>query len=743
MSTAKLTDDQRRKLIPISRKFVELVTNLEKGDKKRLNRFLRDFQKSKFPSFSPPFLDTAKCVLEWRLGNHEKSNSIAREIIDSHTTYEVILNVLFTYLKRANDKKYLEKIYLRFIEANDQETDHLVNAINFYLSIANYSKAQELSMKYMAKTKSDPEKHKVGIAFAAVNSYFKAKYENNPIFYKFAYNFIDKLDEFKDIISQDLAHIKIQSLLAENSQNTDNFNKALQFVNSAAVKELFENDGLIKYLRLQIQIYEALGNDDEIGKLAERAIREINNDLLEEWKLIVKHHSNAQALISEFTEKGPIALRGPRIAQIELDIKEGKDILPSLLNYISTYKNKLSLFGDIKIYLTDEVVQKLKERINDIEDCLLKCYVSDQVQEVTVNEELKTIVLTQDLLRKYDGNDNSILINSAKYLAPLSKHEKSRIHLLRVSGLLGLSVLQNKLWVEQRLDAINFLSLMPLYLCDAIKAWDIKTIQKMTDDTLSFCNKGLEHSTQNIDVALQNFNFLAVEMASRFLSSIDKNISFYAAKILHDIPSILSDNNPVEALTPIKFDKYLNKNDIDNLEIRTDKSILTLYFRDSNLDTIIYPSIKQTIMELSAAIQLLFSLKLPNLKPDQYIEQLESLSNESQWNTFVKFVKGGCKSLNSSEMPSNPDIFFYTTLALSAKVSNSPKEVINVISSSLTESKNKLFERLDTLQNDENIKNILNTLESNSEKKVEYTKVIEEQKNNIEEATSLVMKLLQ
>ena len=53
----KLTDQQLVQLKYIFHKFNQLLDDIETGDQKRIPRHIKDFAKSKFPHFSPPFLD--------------------------------------------------------------------------------------------------------------------------------------------------------------------------------------------------------------------------------------------------------------------------------------------------------------------------------------------------------------------------------------------------------------------------------------------------------------------------------------------------------------------------------------------------------------------------------------------------------------------------------------------------------------------------------------------------------------
>ncbi|OHT08128.1 hypothetical protein TRFO_23496 [Tritrichomonas foetus] len=669
---SKLTDQQIVQLKPIIRKFTELLDNIEKGDPKRIPRLMKDFEKTKFPKFSPPFLKTANAFLANRNGETEKAIVLAREVADTKTTEGNICNTLIHIFKTFNESKYLTDVYQRIIDANPNEPDPLLWNLPFQLSISNFVKAQELAMKYVQLSKNHIKDKEVSIIFAAVCSYFRAKFDK-PMYYKFAVKFIDSVT----YRNPDLAEIKVNSLLNEDPNNRQNFETALSYLQTKEIADMFSYNPL-QYLRMLIKIHKALGNNDKIGQLASQILREVNADSLDEWKLVVEHCQDAENIINELASKNE-KLRGPQLARIELALHQKKDALPFIIEYANKYSEKPYLLGDIKPYLTNDVLPKLA----DVKDSAIQCLVKNSFTG-EVDGERTANMRAQDLLRK---NDRNSFIEAANVLSPYKDQSTSRVFLMRIAGLLGATTAQNKLWTEQKLEGIQYLSLLSLYFGNALRSWDLETLRTMAKHTISFCEKGTGQSTSHINAAINNYNFLVVDMATAFLRQITNNISLYGMKVINDWLHIIED--PAN-ITPFKFEKYVPLEKVEQLEERTDESVFPLFFNDETLHSLVFPSARNEIKLISATTRILFAMKLAPSNVKEYVTELASITtgDAAEWKVFADFVQSECKTLN---LESCNNVFVLGSLALAAKLANSSADIKEKISSTVAAASENLI----------------------------------------------------
>ena len=181
--------------------------------------------------------------------------------------------------------------------------------------------------------------------------YFRGCAENQINFFKFAKSFLLKVK----CTNWDTIYILFQSYLKiGEAQN------ALDYIRTKEIQEILAYDKL-GLSRLEIEALKALEKFEEVGKIAENVLRTIDADSIDEWRLVVEYNSNAEAIIKELSDG---IKRGPKIARIDLAKKEGKDIVPLLIEYANEKPNASFLFGDLRKYITDDIKPKLAE-IND------------------------------------------------------------------------------------------------------------------------------------------------------------------------------------------------------------------------------------------------------------------------------------------------------------------------------------------------------------------------------------------
>lgn len=692
--TKKLTDQQLIQLKPVIHKFNELLDDIDTGDVKQIPRHIKSFAKSKFPSFSPPFLDAANAAFALKKDEQENAVTLARKISASQTSEGNICNILIRIFKTYNDTKHLEELYQRIIDQNPNDTEPLSWDLPYQLTNMNFIKAQERAMKIVQLTK-DPKEKENSIIFAAACSYFRGKYDK-PLFYRFSSSFLDKTNYIKYGVS-DAVEIKINCLLNEDPNNKSKFEEALTYLKSEEVQKCLAYDELHRS-RLEIQIQTAIGNFDAVGQKAAEILDKINADSIDEWKLAVKYYSDIDNLIQKHSNG---QLRGPQLAQIELALHRKEDPVPLIVNYATKYARKPHLIGDLSPYLTPEVLSKL----SSIDDPAIQCLVEDRFDDsrFQIDNEATATMKAQELIRK---GDYSSLCQAATILDPYKTEGTSRVLLIRIAGLLNAPVAQNRLWVEQRLEAIQYLSLLSLYIFDTIRCWDLDDLKNMTKSTVTFTEKGLGAYINHLNASLHNYNFLTTEMAALFHKQLITNLSFYLMRVLQDWLAILSD---VEQITPYKYEKYISIKEIqDTLEERIDDSVFPIYFKKDTeenklLRQKLFPSFKNLAIGISAAVRLLFALKIDNGNVNAFVEELESVK-DSQWFVLADFVKNGCKKVNFQAGSNSvvPDALLFGSLAIAAKVMNSPKEVKD----SISEETNKAFKNLNELMKIDNLPDV-------------------------------------
>lgn len=715
MSSKKLTEQQIVQLKPIIHKFNELLENIETGDIKRIPRQIKDFAKSKFPSFSPPFLDAVNAAFAFKKDEHETAVVLARKVAATKTSEGNICNILIRIFKNYNDTKHLGELYQLIIDHNPNDADPLEWDLPYQFTNMNYIKAQERAMKIVSLVK-DPKEKENAIIFAAGCSYLRAKVDK-PLFYKFASSFLDKTSYLKIKIPE-LVEIKINCLLNEDPNNKAKLEEALAYIKSEEVFKCLAHDELHRS-RLEIQIQTALNNFTAVGEKAAEILNTINADSIDEWKLAVKYYADIENLIKKHNNG---KLRGPQLALIELALHKKEDPVPFIIEYATKYAKKPHLLGDISPYLTPEVLPQL----SSIEDPALQCLVGDKFDEnrFQADNEATANMKAQELIRK---GDRESLCQAVTLLDPYKTEGTSRVLLIRIAGLLNAPVAQNRLWVEQRLEAIQFLSLLSLYIFDAIRCWDLDDLKSMSKSTTNFTEKGIGVYINHLNASLHNYCFLTAEMAARFHKQLLDNLSYYLMRVIQDWLLILTD---IQQITEYKYEKYLSVKDIDSLEERIDDSVFPLYFKkDTNdnkaLREKLFPSFKELTKSVSAAVRLLFALKIDTKNVNAFVEELDSIQG-TQWTILTDFVKNGCKKVNFQAGGSVvPDALLFGSLAIAAKISNSPKEVKDAIA----EETNKAVQNLTELMKIEELPEI-------------FKKHNEQQSQTLNDAKDLILNLL-
>lgn len=659
-------------------KFEEIIKELNGRNMKKANKLIANFSKSKFPKGCPPFLQTAKALELLFEDKYREAVNSARAIEKLQPTNEQIVDILYLIFDLSSREQDSHSLLVRLNKKFPQNLEHMINLLYLNLSLQKFAEAQMVAMSFFKHAKSP-----AATMVLATCCYLRAKKENSMVSYKLAIGFLDKVDEpFADTVT-----MKAKSMI-----ELGNVKEALDFWHQESVQKIMSYDP-ISYKRLEITCYSKLGRNDDVAKVAESFLREINVDSIDEWKLVVKYHQDAQKLIDElYTEKN----RGPRLAKIELYIQKGLDILPLLEEYISNYKDKECILGDLRPYLNDEVLSKLTENSN----VYIKTLATNKFEVENIDTPKLASVLTQDALRK---NDKKQMIEAFNACMKFVNKYDARVSLIRLAGLLGLTVYQNKLWHEQKLEGINYLSLASLYLNDHINNWDFQSLSKQLDQTDDYVLKSLQSFERQLQKSTKTLSFLVLEDAINFKYSIVKNINNYISYIINMWLKMV---NNLDTINEFNAERFLDSKAIAELEERRDTTILPIYFRDENIQEMLLPSTSYLLNIFDPVVKALFYLKLSPSKVDEELSRI----TEPKWQAFTDFVKKGTFSISS-----DADIYVIGSIALANKIKGG-----KCSSELVSQLKNKLNEKAEMIKKSLHIEGLPDSIKETIEEQEKH-----------------------
>ncbi|KAH0793024.1 TPR-like protein [Histomonas meleagridis] len=652
------------------------------------------FAKSKFPKDCPPFLQTARS-LEFLFKNQLKEAVLlAREVDKLQPTNEQILDIISLIFSLTNKEKDKYAIFSRESKRFPNKLEVTLEFLYLNLSMSKFAEAQLLAMSIAKQILTDSS-----YMIVAMCCYLRAYQETpakSPPFFKFTVSFLDKVKT----PNVDLAIMKVNSLI-----ELKNYQQALDYLNDESIKKLLDFDH-ITYNRLKIKANLALGNTDEVAQIAESFLREINSDSLDEWKLVVKYHKDAEKVINDLANP---KFRGHRLARIELYLQQKKDITPLIEEYISTFANRPFVFGDLKPYFTDEVLSKLY----NCQDTVIQTFATNKFNVDKIDTPKLASILAEDAIRQ---NDTQKMLEAVNVCSEFETKCDSRIALIRLSGLLGLTVYQNKLWHQQKLEGINYLSLSSIYLNDHIRSWDFKSLTKQLNSTDDFVIKSLQSFDKHLQKSAKTQSYLVVKDAISFKGTIVNNLTKYTSYIINLWFKMLKDINIVCEYYP---EEFLEDQLVDTLEERIDYSVLPIYFNDDTLKDKIYPSIRNLINVFDPIVKTLFYIKL---NPSKVNEQINRIQNNKEWKLFVDFIQTG----KVGDIEDDVNIYVIGSIAIAKKLLNNKENIKDKLMEKLKGQAEKLKDKI----NYQNLpQNIMDTIET--------------QKNNIDEAVKEVEEILQ
>lgn len=595
-------------------KINEILVGSSKKDFKSVNNHIKDFKKKKTKNkFGFPFYDFFDAVIQFYSGNiidaKKKCNSILDKKLDEDQ--DILSSFVQFYAKNMNCYGETAELLYALFEKNpklvkSEELSCLY--LNCRLIMQEFAKAQAFATKsYLAN------KTQKNLQMCVFCCYMQALSENSKLHYKLTSGYIGKLTS----LSLDFIDINFHSLI-NVATNDEELKKALDFITSDSVTNTLSYDKLSLY-RFQIEIYTKLHDFRNVSLTAEKILREVHNDSIDEWRLIVNHSMNPQDLINEFKSSYPL-LRGPLLAEIELAIKNSGDVSKLIAEYCKRYENKPYLFGDVSQY--SEYVDKSEyQNINDKAVHLL--LTGEVIGEVTSSREASIFSQYYYLNEK----DSKKAINICKDFA---SNPDVEFMLIRLSGIIGLTNYQARLVGELRIDAILLLSLGNIFICDLLKNIAFTKLASLATTTIEFVNKSNLEMLNMIDMAVLSDHYLVINQGIKMKNDINDHINLYFSQLFIIFYTLLQKGSipQIELKSNDEIEKLLN---------RIDYSVLPCYINSDECREFLYPSVIEVTKGINSVIHACFSIidgKEPNTR------MFEGLS---EWEKIGTFIDGKYK----------------------------------------------------------------------------------------------------
>ena len=344
--------------------FVEFKNALKDNDLKSARRLKQELYNlyRKKPKL-PPFHRAAEMLYDSKAGKETECITEARYLAKLPDLYaEIAESVIDTFEKFNYPEElieYLDDVHKRF--KNDRNTTE--NLFTHLLLNSRFNQAQIVAMElYRIKKTTLHGLYAAAAAFLRARSIDDEieKYEKlnlNPdqienlkkqrqLYYNFAIKLVSQSED-KCI---DGLQITIESLI-----ELEQYDNAISILNEN--KDATFSPNMLTFYRLMIKCLERKKKDDnQIAETALKIIEEINSDSIDEWRLIVKYHTNPEQIIEKYIEK----YRGAFLAKIELELKQvlNKNDLEThvnqfyqfVLDYSNKYANKSFTFDDLLPY---------------------------------------------------------------------------------------------------------------------------------------------------------------------------------------------------------------------------------------------------------------------------------------------------------------------------------------------------------------------------------------------------------
>lgn len=225
-----------------------------------------------------------------------------------------------------------------------------------------------------------------------------------------------------------------------------------------------------------------------------------------------------------------------------------------------------------------------------------------------------------------------------------------------------------------------------MWVLDAMKAWDILSIEHMTGKTISFTRKGHPGFVSHVSATLNNFNFMGIDMCAKFRREIENHEMLRMAHALNIWVTLIQQKDEV---TPFKLETIGSVARCDSLFVKFDESALPVYFEDAKLHDVMYPSVSKVVRAFTSVMRVLC---VPKTEVQEAIAECEATVEGTSWGPFVAFVKEGCVAFQATD---DADIFVIGSAILAAKFCGTMSQAKETLRAALTASSEKLKASLD------------------------------------------------
>ena len=654
-----LTDNQIK---PFLKNFEEISIDCEYKKFNQVKKTIAKIEKTLKKKYEHyPWLELYKALWFSSEDKYDEAVDYVNKILAAKPFDHRFIQPLITVMRNLGMDEEILPLYKKMVNERPKNTD-LLHSYIIHCVIANQMKEAQESAMALVKINGTPSNK----LLCAVLFFFRAKQENNPVYYKFAKSFLMQVKP----TTFDAIYILFKSYIAIGENEN-----ALALVQSNETREHIGYDKL-GLARLEIEAYEALGKLDEVGKCAEKVLREIDADSLEEWRLVVKHNPNAQQIINDLSNG---KFRGPMIAQIELDLKEGKDISQRLLDYANNKPNGTYLFGDLRKYITEDI----KGKVASINDKALKAYITGEFDGEPENGR-EAIIKSETLLAKYKKGDQSKLQEAIEVCSKFASAEECMLMLIRLSSIVGATSLLGDLQQKLKLEAILLLSTGNMLFGGVIKNLDIKVLCDLSTAAINFCQRSISSYFHYFRSGFEGNHFIAPEQTVVIRQQIMHHLIRYLSKVLQLWLALLTKDK--EAPVDIIAKQLVSGEEIEKMINITDETPLPVFVEDAK--DVIYPNAVPLTKAISAIARVLVAAT-----EDDRNKALEDIP-EGEYRAFYDAVKSDFADIKTD------NLFVIASLAILAEKLGKKVDSLNGIIDSYVESRNKAIDSFNGVMKD-------------------------------------------
>lgn len=619
-----MTAMSEAQLRPYIRRFEDIREFCRNNNIKEAKKIIAEMEKKKKKPNNLPFLELYKGAFALGMKNVEEAIDYCQKIEQEKPNDTAFLLAFISLYRSTGLEEECIPLYKRLVALNPNKAEVITQAIICMLICAHYVEAQETAMQLVRVSGNE-----ANYILCATCCYLRGLHEK-PQFFAFAANFFKKAQ----LKQYDAIYMYIDSLIKTNKAQ-----EALSYVQSENVQKLLSYDKM-GLLRLEMDCHKALNQNEEVAKLAEKLLRTVNAESIDEWRLVVAHHPNPQQVIQDLS-KGK--RRGPKIAEIDLALKQQKDASELIVEYANSRPGVGYLFGDLRKYVNDGNRAKLTA-INDqgLHEYITGEFIGD------VTNSRTAVIKAESLLKKYLSGDKNALKEAASVCAMFEEAPECRLMLIRIAAILGATNYLGDNQVKLKLEAIQYLSLGHVYIEGLVKMTDIDEITRIANATESFCFNSITGFNQFFQKGIDDGHYMPLYQAAGLRHEIMNHRMRYINKAILLWCEILQNNNISES----KYSLLKTAEEVEKLINKTDETALPLYA--DGVHDLIYPETLGLAKGISAITRSILA------KDDKEVSEILSKDFPDGCSVFTAFLRDGT-------VPKEATMFLYASMYMFAK----------------------------------------------------------------------------